>query len=93
MSNQFEVESGEDHYYFVRGEQDGDPVEIRVLIDPEVVASMGLPSAPDEDLVRATVSFLLEHQRIDELPPQLSLADVAAAYEGFSEQLKTRLSA
>lgn len=44
-------------------------------------------------MVRATVAFLLQRQRLDELPPQADLEDVAAAYPDFEDALRAALDA
>lgn len=83
----------EEHTYLVRGRQDDEPVEVRVVVDPLVVERLGAGPGDDEAVVAATITFLLEHQRLDELPPQLDLEDVDAAYDGFAEHLRTHLAA
>lgn len=93
MSVGFEVEEFRDHYYLVRGEVDGDAVETRFLVDPAALDALGVGSSPAADVVRATVAFLLQRQRLDELPPQVDLEDVAAAYPDFEDALRAALDA
>ena len=85
------VEQVGEHTYLVSGRQDGEPVEVRVVVDPATAEQLGVGGLDDGDVVRATLSYLLEHQQLDELPAQLDLVDVDAAYEGFAESLRTRL--
>ena len=93
MSVGFEVEEFRDHYYLVRGEVDGDAVETRFLADPAALDALGVGSSPAANVVRATVAFLLQRQRLDELPPQADLEDVAAAYPDFEDALRAALDA
>lgn len=93
MSVGFEVEEFRDHYYLVRGEVDGDAVETRFLADPGALDALGVGGRPAVDVVRATVDFLLQRQRLDELPPQVDLEDVAAAYPDFEEALRAAFDA
>jgi hypothetical protein len=40
-----------------------------------------------------TAAYLIERQSADELPGRLDLDDVLAAYDGYVEDLRDRLSA
>ncbi|HHU40359.1 MAG TPA: hypothetical protein GXZ45_13895 [Propionibacterium sp.] len=91
MSIPFVVEELRDRYYLVRGTQDGDATETRVFVDPAVQSGLALDGVPPEDVVRVTIDFLLERQRIDDLPTQVDLEDVAAAYEEFETHLREQL--
>ena len=71
---------------------EGDPVDIRVYASPEVLARLGAVSPVDEyRVVQETATYLLVRQRADELPAFLELDDVAAAYEGYIDDLRGRL--
>jgi hypothetical protein len=93
MSDLSSVEPFGEHYFIVRGEESGDTVETRFYVDPGFMERLGVPGAAEEEVVRAAMSYLLQHQRLDELPPQLDLDDVAAAYDGFEGHLRDRLAA
>lgn len=80
------------HAYLVSGQQDGTAVEVRVVVDPAFLATLEVDGGEEARAVEATVGYLLGHQRLDELPPQLYLEDVAAAYADFAEHLQGRLS-
>lgn len=93
MSIPFEVEELRDNYYLVRGAQDGELAETRFYVDPDALDGLGLEGAAGADVVRATVDFLLQRQRIDDLPTQVDIQDVAAAYEDFIDSLRASLGA
>lgn len=93
MSVPFEVEELRDHYYLVRSEQDGDPAETRFFADPAALEGLGLGEASAVDVVRATVDYLLKHQRLDDLPTQVDVEDVAAAYDDYAETIRAGLAA
>ena len=91
MSVPFEVEELRDHYYLVRAEQDGDRAETRFFVDPAALAGLELGEASAVDVVRATVHYLLKHQRLDDLPTQVDVEDVAAAYDDYVETIRAAL--
>lgn len=92
MTESPSIEALGDHHYVVRGRENDDAVSVRFYVDPDMVAGLGLPEVEDSHVIEATLRFLLRHQRFDELPAQLDLADVAAAYEDFDEQLRSAIS-
>lgn len=91
MSTPFEVEFLRDGLYLVRGEVDGDPAEVQFRIEEDELERLGLPHSSGADVVAATASYLLEHQRLDELPDQVQIEDVSQAYADFAAHLRTVL--
>lgn len=82
------------HNYLIKIWQDEDAVEIRVRATPDVVARIRDGSdASEERIVEDTITYLLERQRADELPPQLDLDDIAAAYDDYIDSLHGRRKA
>lgn len=78
-----------DHDYLVRFQQDQDTVVVRVHADPAVVAQI----ADDEQrVVEATAAYLIARQSADDLPEQVDLDTVAAAYEGYVDDLRRQLA-
>ena len=78
-----------DHDYLVRLQQGEDTVVLRVHADPAVVERIA-----DEEprVVEATAAYLIARQSADELPEQVDLDDVAAAYDGYVEDLQRQLT-
>jgi hypothetical protein len=78
-----------DHDYLLRFQQDQDTVLVRMHADPAVVARI----ADDEQrVVEATAAYLIARQSVDELPEQIDLDTVAAAYDGYVEDLQHQLT-
>ena len=79
-----------DHDYLVRFQQeDEDTVVVLVHADPDVVAQI----ADDEQrVVEATAAYLVARQSADDLPEQVDLDTVAAAYDGYVEDLQHQLT-
>jgi hypothetical protein len=94
MSDGATVEGVGDHTYLVHlHDAEGGVVEVRVYASPAVVAGLMAVHGTDElQVVEATTAFLLARQQADDLPAFLELDDVAAAYEGYLEDLQMRLS-
>ncbi len=85
------IEPFGDHEYLVHIEEDEEIVTIRMRADPTLVAEIGGPDADESRVVAATVGYLTARQRADELPQALDLQDVAAAYDGYVDQLRGEL--
>jgi hypothetical protein len=78
-----------DHDYLVQFQQDEDTVVVLVHADPAVVAQI----ADDEQrVVEATAAYLIARQSADDLPEQVDLDTVAAAYDGYVEDLHHQLT-
>lgn len=79
-----------DHDYLVRFTQDKNTVVVRVHADPEVVVQI----ADDEQrVVAATAAYLIARQSADDLPEQVDLDTVAAAYDDYIADLRRQLTA
>lgn len=86
-----QIETLGEHRYLVRAWQDDDPVEILVRATPEVVARLTHDEAAEIRVVEGTAAYLMARQRADDLPPQLDLDDIVAAYDGFEDDLRRYL--
>lgn len=91
-----DIEPLGDHDYLVSVKVDEDTEEdivtLRVRADPAVVTSIAGPDTDESRVVAATITYLTERQPADDLPADLDLQDVAAAYDGYIEQLHEQLS-
>lgn len=81
-----------DHDYLVNVRAEEDIVTLRVRADPAVVTSIGGSDTDESQVVAATIAYLTERQPAVDLPADLDLQDVAAAYDGYIEQLHEQLS-
>jgi hypothetical protein len=83
------LESLGDHDYLVRFQQDEGAVVVVIHADPAVVEQI----AEDEQrVVAATAAYLIARQSADDLPEQVDLDAVAAAYDGYVEDLRRQLA-
>ncbi len=87
MANPFTVEVPGDHEYVIRLDGDGETVESRVRITPELVEQLGARIEDEERLVRRTVEFLVRHQDVADLPGIIELEDVMASYDDFAKAI------
>lgn len=87
--HQPELEALGDHDYLVRFVRDEDTVVVRVYADPAVVAQI---AENEQRVVEATAAYLIDRQSADDLPEQVDLDAVAAAYEGYIADLHRQLS-
>jgi hypothetical protein len=87
--DQSALEALGDHDYLVRLQQGEDTVVLRVHADPAVVERI---ADEEQRVVEATAAYLIARQSVDELPEQVDLDDVAAAYDGYVEDLQRQLT-
>ncbi|OBG41483.1 hypothetical protein [Mycobacterium sp. E3198] len=85
------IEALGDHDYLVRVEQGEELVTVRLRATPEVVARIGGPDADETRVVAASIAYLIARQRPDELPEQLDLDDIIAAYDGYLDDLHSQI--
>ena len=85
------IEALGDHEYLVHITMDDDIVTVRVRATPDVVADIAGDGAGDAAVVLATVAYLTARQRPDDLPQELDLDDVVAAYDDYVDQLHETL--
>ena len=78
-----------DHDYLVRFQQDEDTVVVRVHADPAVVVRVG---DDEQRVVEATAAYLIARQGAEDLPEQVDLDAVAAAYDGYVEDRHRQLT-
>lgn len=84
---QSRIEALGDHDYLIHTHVDDD-VTIRIKADPETVTRIAGPNTDEVAIIEATIAYLTAWQRADELPEQLDLNDVAAAYDNFVDELR-----
>ncbi len=85
------IEALDGDRYLVQIPDDDGPVTILVRASPAAIALLAPDGTPAARVVEAGVEYLVARQRADDLPPQLDIEDVAAAYEGFEGELRQRL--
>lgn len=81
-----------DHHYLVRVREGEDTVGIRVHASPAVVRRIAAVDTDETRIVEATVAYLIQRQRADDLPGDLDLDDVAAAYDGYIDDIHVQLN-
>lgn len=92
MVEQPRIEELGDHDYRVRVAMDEESVTIRLRATPEIVARITGAEADEIRVVAATMAFLTARQSADDLPEQLDLDDVAAAYDDYVEDIRLKLT-
>lgn len=86
-----EIEALGDHDYLVRVAQDEERVTIRIRATPEVVARIAGPDADETRVIAATIDYLTTRQRPDDLPKQMDLDDIIAAYDDYLDDLGSQI--
>jgi hypothetical protein len=82
-----------EHTFLIHLSQDGDPIEIVLHTDASTLARLLINDTDEQGVVAATIAFLTDRQRADDLPTNLDLADVAASYDDWTDDMRRRLCA
>jgi len=90
--DQAHIEPLGDHEYLVRVREADATVEIRMYASQAVVRHMAVVDIDETRIIEATVAYLMQRQRADDLPVNLDLDDVAAAYDGYIADIHLQLS-
>ncbi|MBX6750131.1 MAG: hypothetical protein IRY85_10765 [Micromonosporaceae bacterium] len=91
MRNEMKIDALGEHRFLVRTRQDDDVVEVLVRASPAAVARFIDNEADEIRVIEATFAYLLTRQRADDLPPQLDLDEVLAAYADLEDDVRRRL--
>jgi hypothetical protein len=84
------IQAGEHDYLITAADPDGD-VEFGLRVTPPALAQLGLRADQEASAVRVTAAYLIARQPVIDLPGQLDLDDVIAAYDDFADQLAAAL--
>jgi hypothetical protein len=90
-TNEVQIERTGDHVYLIRVSVDEEVVEVTLHVDPETVLRLTDESGDERRIVEETTDYLIRRQRPDDLPPSLDLADVAAAYGDWFDDMRAAL--
>ncbi|MBY0290700.1 MAG: hypothetical protein K2X52_26690 [Mycobacteriaceae bacterium] len=87
--HQSHLEALGQHDYLISFQHDQDTKVVRLHADPAVVAQI----ADDEQrVVEATAAYLIARQSAEDLPEDVDLDMVAAAYDSYVADLRRQLS-
>lgn len=84
--SELEVTSQGDGEYAVHVVSGEDAVTLDLLLGEAEACSRGVLGA-DEATARGTVLFLLQHQRVEDLPQLVDIEEVVAAYPDATERI------
>jgi hypothetical protein len=88
MSERIEVEPLGEHDYLVRAWHSAGVAESRFRAGESVLGRVGKGPADEQYVVERSVSYLLAHQPVIDLPPMVDLDDMAAAFDDFLDYLR-----
>ena len=88
-----QIDSVGGHHYAITLREGDELVQINLHADPATVALIATDPFDERRLVEETLRYLVRRQRADDLPPALDLADVAAGYDTWIEEMRTQMSA
>jgi hypothetical protein len=81
MTDVLDIEPQGEHQFVVRLSRREEAVESWFNLSPSVLDDLGVREEDEEELVRRTVAFLLQHQDVADFPTIVELEDVIATYD------------
>lgn len=90
-NDHFAMEPVGEHAFLIRLGQGGDVIDVVLHLDPATMATLAPYGIDERRVSQQTMAFLTERQRADDLPASLDLADVAAAYADWVDEMRIRL--
>jgi hypothetical protein len=91
--NQAQIDAIGAHRYAITLREGDDLVQLSLHADPATVALIASDPLDERRLVEETLRYLVRRQRADDLPPVLDLADVAAGYDTWVDEMRTSMTA
>ncbi|WIX98358.1 hypothetical protein QRX60_30360 [Amycolatopsis mongoliensis] len=92
-AQQVRVERLAEHDFLVGVPSGEDEVLIRLRSAAGTVSRLEFGDLDEQCLVRAIMAYLLARQDADDLPQDLDLDEIAAAYEDFAESVRAAVDA
>lgn len=92
-AQQVQVEWLAEHDFLVSVPSGEDDVLIRLRSDAGTMSRLEFGDLDEQRLVGAIMAYLLARQDVDDLPQDLDLEEIAAAYEDFAESVRAALDA
>jgi len=91
--DQVQIDAAGAHHYAITLHEGEDLVQISLHADPATVALIATDELDERRLVEETLRYLVRRQRADDLPPALDLADVAAGYDTWIDEMRGQMNA
>jgi hypothetical protein len=84
-----EIEPQGPHQFVVRLRDREETAESWFNLSPAVLGDLGSGADDEEDLVRRTVAYLLDHQDVADFPSVVELEDVLATYDDYRDAIRS----
>jgi hypothetical protein len=84
MTPMFEIENQGDHQFVIRLRDQAETVESWFNLSPTLLDELGVGHEDEEDVVRRTVTFLLQYQDVGDFPQVVELEDLLATYDNYA---------
>lgn len=81
----FEIDAVDEHLYLARVRDSDDEFTFQLRLTDDIVDDLGGDVTNEDQVVTAIVAYLLSRQAAFDLPDQIEVQDVPAAYPDFIE--------
>lgn len=89
----FDIETGGEHAYLVHVHDPDEQITIELRISEEAARDLDAPTTHEAQVAAATVRYLLSRQEAFDLPGELDLEDIIAAYADFTDVIRHEVAA
>lgn len=83
------IEDLGEHRYLVA---DGPGAGIVIVADHATINAIGIDGVEEQRIISVTIDYLTRRQDPEDLPRELDLNEVDAAYDDFRDEVRTRLA-
>lgn len=90
---QFDFEADGEHAYLIKVHDVDDEITIELRLGEDAARDLDVEGTQEGQLAAATVRYLLARQEAFDLPSELDIEDIMAAYPDFTEVIRRQVGA
>jgi len=90
---QFDIEADGEHAYLIRVHDVDDEITIELRLGEDAARDLDVDGRREGQVAAATVRYLLTRQEAFDLPSELDIEDIVAAYPDFTEVIRREVGA
>jgi hypothetical protein len=90
---QFDIEADGEHAYLIQVHDADDEITIELRLDERAARDLEVEGTQEGQVAAAAVRYLLARQEAFDLPSELDMEDIMAAYPDFTEVIRREVGA
>lgn len=85
---QFDIEADGEHTYLIHVHDVDDEITIALRLGEDAARNLGIEERQDGQVAAVTIHYLLARQEAFDLPVELDIEDIIAAYPDFADVIR-----